>query len=307
MPRTDFAGEPDLVAMQQMCSRVWSPTARFHPGQLAWNHYSRAAVPGVLGDGEAVSVWRGADQDASQVVAFGWAEAADWLEVALDEDRDDAAELASQVIAWYTAWTDSPTQNVLTMEGSALAEPLIAAGFSSDESNADAMYLRHLLLDLARLDSGAGAGIDAYDLRPVQVQDIPARAECHDLAWSDFGDSGVTAHSYRLLTESPLYRYDLDWVAVSPSGELAASALAWLDEATGVGLLEPVGVVPAHRGRGLSEAVSRAALHQLQRLGARTALVTARGDEGYPGPRKLYARLGFQPGARTVTWSRCLG
>ena len=77
---------------------------------------------------------------------------------------------------------------------------------------------------------------------------------------------------------------------------MVASALVWLDDADGVGLVEPVGCVPEHRGRGLAGAVTLAALHQLaRRSAARVAQVSPRGDDGYPGPQRLYRSLGFRP------------
>jgi GNAT superfamily N-acetyltransferase len=100
------------------------------------------------------------------------------------------------------------------------------------------------------------------------------------------------------------YRPDLDWVAVAPDGSMAASCLVWLDPATGVGLVEPVGCVPGHRGRGLAGAVTLAALGRLREVGGRTALVSPRGDEDHAGPRRLYQTLGFRPVARTMTWTR---
>jgi hypothetical protein len=33
--------------------------------------------------------------------------------------------------------------------------------------------------------------------------------------------------------------------------------------------------------------------------------VTPRGDDGYPGPRRLYRGLGFEPTADVRTWTRC--
>lgn len=102
------------------------------------------------------------------------------------------------------------------------------------------------------------------------------------------------------------YRLDLDWVAVDPNGEMVASALVWLDPAHGAGLVEPVGCVPEHRGRGLAGAVTLAALHRLAGLGTAVAQVSPRGDDGYPAPQRLYRSMGFRPRARTVTWSRSL-
>ncbi len=102
------------------------------------------------------------------------------------------------------------------------------------------------------------------------------------------------------------YRADLDWVVTDASGRAGGLGLVWLDPATGVGLVEPVGCVPEHRGRGLAAAVTLAALHHLRSVGGTLGQVTPRGDDGYPGPQRLYRSLGFRPTARTVTWTRSL-
>jgi predicted N-acetyltransferase YhbS len=126
----------------------------------------------------------------------------------------------------------------------------------------------------------------------------------HAASWSDFGTSRVDAVAYERLMRSWPYRPDLDWVAVDAENRMVASALVWLDEAHGAGLVEPVGCVPDHRGRGLAAAVTSAALHQLARLGGTVAQVSPRGDSGYPAPQRLYRALSFRPRARTITWCR---
>ena len=78
----------------------------------------------------------------------------------------------------------------------------------------------------------------------------------------------------------------------------------WWDEATGVALVEPVGCVPEHRGRGLAAAASVSALTAARDLGATEGLVCPRGDDDYPGPARLYRGIGFEGGARTRTYRR---
>ena len=60
--RRDFAGPGDLRAMQDMASRLWSPTSRFHPGQLAWSRYYRPVDPMALDDGESIAAWSDGDE-----------------------------------------------------------------------------------------------------------------------------------------------------------------------------------------------------------------------------------------------------
>jgi mycothiol synthase len=78
---------------------------------------------------------------------------------------------------------------------------------------------------------------------------------------------------YRRLQRAPLYRRDLDLVAVDEHMAIAGFVTAWFDDATRSALLEPVGVVPAHQRRGLGRALVSAALTRAARQGATTALV----------------------------------
>jgi len=289
--RDDFRGPADLRDLQTMCSRLWWPGARFHAGQLAWNYCSAG---GLTTGTEAISLWR---VDGG-VVGFGWAESTDWLELQVDPADP---RVADAVLEWFEEWSDAPQQSALVMEGDPCEEALAEAGF---EPEPDAWFLQHHLLDLAGLRPVPST--PGYALRHVEPGEAAERAACHRAAWADFGPSGVTAAAYERLMATFPYRADLDWVAVDATGTMVASALVWLDPATGVGLVEPVGCVPEHRGHGLAGAVTLAALDRLRDLGGHTALVTPRGDDDHPGPRRLYQSLGFQPGARTVTWTRSL-
>lgn len=78
---------------------------------------------------------------------------------------------------------------------------------------------------------------------------------------------------YRTIQRAPLYRRDLDLIAVTDDGAVAGFVTAWFDDVTLSAYLEPVGVVPAHRRRGLGRALLTEALARVQRLGATLALV----------------------------------
>jgi GNAT superfamily N-acetyltransferase len=298
--------------MQQLCSRLWTPRSRFHPGQLAWNRYSHPVDPDRPADGEAISLWR---RDGV-VVGFGWAEAPDWLELQVDPAFPEVAEA---VVEWFEELSDADTQSVLVMAGDVSESALAAAGFRPEP---DAPYFDHHVLDLAelplvpgvppgvppRVPPGASPGPAhaGYRLRSVDPSEAAERAAVHAGAWAELGPSRVSPAAYAGLMTAWPYRADLDWVAVDPRGVMVASALVWLDPATTACLVEPVGCLPEHRGRGLAGAVTRAALHRARELGATVAQVSPRGDDAYPGPRRLYRSLGFRSGARTVTWTRSL-
>jgi ribosomal protein S18 acetylase RimI-like enzyme len=73
---------------------------------------------------------------------------------------------------------------------------------------------------------------------------------------------------YRNIQTAPLYRRDLDLVAVAPDGSIASFCTIWLDDVTRTAYFEPVATVPAHQRKGLGKAVLTEGLKRLQRMGA---------------------------------------
>ena len=282
--------------MQEMCSRLWTPSSHFHPGQLAWNWHDRLDPVAAQPAQEAIWLWR----DGTRMVGFGWAEAPDWLELQVDPSYPAVAD---EILEWFEDWSDAQTQSVQVMADDPSEAALTAAGFAAQPH---ASHFSRLLLDLDELQGVPWA--PGYQLQPMTgMTEAAARASCHVASWSDVGTSAMTGSSYAALMSTWPYRSDLDWVAVDGAGDMVASCLVWLDASTGVGLVEPVGCVPEHRGRGLASAVVLAALVRLREIGGRRAVVSARGDAHHPGPRQLYRSLGFRPVARTMTWSRSIG
>jgi GNAT superfamily N-acetyltransferase len=78
---------------------------------------------------------------------------------------------------------------------------------------------------------------------------------------------------YRNIQTAPLYRRDLDLVAIAPDGAIAAFCTIWFDDVTRSACFEPVATVPAHQRKGLGKALLTEGLRRLQRMGATTAFV----------------------------------
>ncbi len=78
---------------------------------------------------------------------------------------------------------------------------------------------------------------------------------------------------YRNIQTAPLYRRDLDLVAVALNGAIAAFCTVWFDDVTRSGYFEPVATVPDHQRRGLGKALLAEGLRRLQRMGATLAFV----------------------------------
>jgi predicted N-acetyltransferase YhbS len=92
---------------------------------------------------------------------------------------------------------------------------------------------------------------------------------------------------YRNIQRAPLYRRDLDLVAVAQDGAVAAFCTIWFDDVTRSAYFEPVGTVPSHQRRGLGRLILTEGLRRLQRIGATRAFVSGMG----PGANALYASV----------------
>ncbi|CAN5298269.1 hypothetical protein BH09ACT12_BH09ACT12_32530 [soil metagenome] len=247
--------------------------------------------------GGPVRFWTEHDRDAG----WAWAEEPTWLELCIDAGDPHATDVAREAVAWFLAEApdDVPARTMVLDDEHLLLEVLAEADFLPE----DGPFFVHHHLDLERIPPVRD--VPCFRLKPVRACDATPRAACHRVAWSSpEHPSRVTTTSYAAVMATPPYRPDLDWVAVAADGAWVASCLVWLDTATGVALVEPVGCAPEHRRRGLAAAVSLAALRAARDAGATRALVCPRGDRAYPGPMALYQGLGFEPGERTVTLVR---
>lgn len=272
---------PDLQAV----AAALTPRSWQHPGQVAWS--ARYALPEVLDHGPVRVLHAG-----GRPVGWAWAESDDWMEWCVDPAHDGVAE---QALAWFLDHATATTVRTSTLGTEPhLVAALEAAGF---ERLPEPWFEQHTL-DLAGLREVPD--VAGYGFRAVRPGEHDARAACHRASWSP--ESKVSGAAYARLMATPPYRPGLDWVAVTPDDEMVASCCVWLDEESGVALVEPVGCAPAHRRRGLAGAVSLAALHAARDAGGTTGLVRPRGDAGYPEPLRVYRRIGFRPGPRTQDW-----
>ena len=115
-----------------------------------------------------------------------------------------------------------------------------------------------------------------YTIRSLgDASELPARSW---LSWRAFHpdepDENYEGWQWYLdIQRCPLYRRDLDLVAVAPDGELAAFTTVWYDDVTRTGYFEPVGTSPDHQRRGLARAIMTEGLRRLKHMGAIYATV----------------------------------
>jgi mycothiol synthase len=92
---------------------------------------------------------------------------------------------------------------------------------------------------------------------------------------------------YRNIQNAPLYRRDLDIVAIAPDGAVASFCTVWFDDVTRTGYFEPVATAPAHQRRGLGKAVMCEGLRRLKKMGGTMATVGGH----TPAANTLYASV----------------
>ena len=129
---------------------------------------------------------------------------------------------------------------------------------------------------------------EGYTIRSLgDVEELPARSWA---SWRGFHpdepDEDYQGWEwYHNIQRCPLYRRDLDIVAIAPSGEITSFCTMWYDDVTRSAYIEPVATVPEHLRRGLARATITEGLCRLQKMGATRAFVG-----GYePGPNALYS------------------
>ncbi len=94
---------------------------------------------------------------------------------------------------------------------------------------------------------------------------------------------------YRNIQKAPLYRRDLDIVAVAPDGAVASFCTIWFDDVTLTAACEPVATSPAHQKKGLAKACIHEGLRRAREMGATLGFV----GSGEEGAHRCYESAGF--------------
>jgi ribosomal protein S18 acetylase RimI-like enzyme len=252
--------------MQAITAAVWKrhgPRVLTHIGDIPWWLYQH--TPAVADPKEVVLFER---EGRAVAWAVLWLPQTCFFALHADEPAD---ELHDVVLTWFEASAGDDVDGGLDV-----------AVLESDRSGVEALerrgydlrtgvpWMEHRVRSLAEPVERADAP-PGYTVRSLRGDaDVPERVEVHRAA---FAPSRVTVDSYRTIRTLYPHRDDLDIVVEAPDGSFAAFAHIWLDEANGVGELEPVGTHPAHRGLGLARAACFEGLSRLRDPGASTAVV----------------------------------
>ena len=207
----------------------------------------------------------------------------DVAEAKLAKTKDDGKK---ELIVWVNA-TDDSTKEIFTEHG------YVRSKFSAE-------HMRRRFLSDPLPDSTPQSG---YTIRALSDKsELPARSW---LSWKVFHpDEPDEKYQgwewYRNVQRIPIYRRDLDIVAVAEDGELAAFCTVWFDDVTRTAVFEPVGTHPNHQKRGLGKAVMSEGLRRAEQLGATLATVSSYGKAAHA----LYESMGFTEFDLLEPWIR---
>jgi ribosomal protein S18 acetylase RimI-like enzyme len=143
-----------------------------------------------------------------------------------------------------------------------------------------------------------------FSWRPVLGErEIPDLVALHRAA---FGTLNMTAEQRLAMMEAPDYRPDLDLVALSPEGRLAAFCVGGISaEEPDLGYTDPIGTRPEYQGLGLARALTERCLAGLFAAGVRRVR-TGTSSENLPMQR-LARSLGFQLESEQIWFSKIVG
>ncbi|MEV0730992.1 GNAT family N-acetyltransferase [Polymorphospora sp. NPDC050346] len=242
-----------------------------------------------------------------------------WWSEASDQPAEVSLHIAPDATPAQRADAVDDLLNVaprLTVEVSRQDTALVDALGRCGLREAAGPWFVQLWRSLADLSDLAACGVaSGYEIRSVRDDELAERVEVHRRSWAparikgmlglpvtgEEPDSTYSVVKHRAVMTSPVYRSELDMVAVAADGSFAAFGLGWLDVVSGCVLFEPVGTDPSHGRRGLARALCSEIMRVARDLGATQAIVGARGDDGYPVPRHLYAGLGMREVAQFVS------
>jgi mycothiol synthase len=132
-----------------------------------------------------------------------------------------------------------------------------------------------------------------YQVRALaEAGETSNRAAAHREVWLPWTDGNVSDDDYAHFMRLPGYHRDLDVVAVTPDGVIAAFMNGWIDPLNRIGDLGEVGARPAYRRQGLTRAVLLEGLRRLKKHGMERACVST-GVANTPA-LGLYKSVGFR-------------
>lgn len=289
----EWSGTSDTTAMQRLAGRCWP--SGLHPGGLGWSQ-----ATGQVGDQIVV-----VDGPGGEVQ--GWAAVAqpDSLMLQAAPDRPDVTQALFQ---WLMRTAEGPTLSVTVFDDQSRAM-FTQAGFEPATPPFGFYAMNEPGLS-APVNGVTGAVPAGYAIRSVRSDEVDAWVAVHRASWKpvdlpfhpdhdphldESWSSSFTLDAYHRVQDTHLYDTQFDLVVQAPDGSLAGCCIGWLDATTGWTEIEPLGVVPAHRRRGLAAALCAEIAARTASAGGHHVFINTGSSNSYPGPYRAYQKAGFTP------------
>jgi GNAT superfamily N-acetyltransferase len=280
-----WATPADTTAVQHLARRLW-PLGP-HPGGLGWEAATgQLPTATVLAEADGLVGWAGVT--SGQLVVHA----------------DPACpQVTRLLVEWALEIAGSHDLTVGVFDGDdTLRSVLVDAGFLL---GADDERLVGMFRPATALTPPPPSG---YRIRSVRDDEIPARVAVHRAAWhpatlpwapgttvnvSAEATSTFTLADFERVRRTWLYDLELDLVVETSDGELVACCTVWWDATIRCAEIEPLGVIPQHRRRGLASALCLAANALIAARGGNRVFINTGPRDDYPAPAATYATVGF--------------
>jgi GNAT superfamily N-acetyltransferase len=290
-----YETEQDLLQMQSLLMQARRRTSdwRFsHVGELNFNFFM---VTCHLNPQEFIRLWHndqgvlvgfailGEDPsfDFQVLPEYEWcgieAEALSWAEMRIDELRRYDPSRWSGVLVSGARQDD--TQRIAFLE---------RHGFRYSGEFAEVNMLRRLDEPIPDLAIPSGCQVRAV----AGAGDVPSRAAAQREVWQPWTVGNVSDEDYARFMSLPGYERELDIVAVTEDGVVAAYVNGWIDPLNRIGDFGPVGALPAYRRQGLTRAVLVEGLRRMKARGMDRVCVSTTVTN--TPARRLYESIGFK-------------
>lgn len=282
-----WQGSADTTVVQQLVSRLWPYSS--HPGGLGWEAATdQLPSETILAEDGGILGWAGATSGELLVQA--------------------RPEAARPLLDWAMTTAEGSDLVIPVFDGDEVLRSLvIEAGFQRAGRAAPLVGMfRAATPEFPQLPAG-------YRIRGTHSAEAAERVAVHRAAWrpmtlpwaegvartvSPDATSSFTAAHFESLRRTWLYDQELDLVVEAPDGSLAGCCTVWWDPAIGCAEIEPLGVVPEHRRKGLAGALCLEACAQIAARGGDRVFINTGPRADYPAPAATYASVGFVATAR---------
>jgi ribosomal protein S18 acetylase RimI-like enzyme len=293
LPSRTYETEHDLQRMQDllMTARAGSGDWRYpHVGDLMWTFFMVACH---LDPREHVRLWHDPDGRLAGYAILGEDPSFD-CQVLPGPDQ-------SAIEAEALAWAEARLGELRGSDPGRWGGDLLSGARQDDESRREFLerhgfrprgYVEVNMMRSLAEPIAAPAPPAGWQIRAVAGPgEASIRAAAQRAVWQPWTVGDVSGGDYARLMRLPGYERELDVVAVSPDGEIAAYVNGWADPLNRIGDFGPVGTLPAYRRQGLARSVLLEALGRMKAYGMDRVCVST-GESNAPA-RRLYESVGF--------------